>query len=137
MPIGGYMNFKIKCREELEKYLRLRKLGDSRKLIDLGRYVDFLKRFNKNPEQFRKVVISFDLLNSKNELIKRGDYRREYIGLSIARSFVDIIEDITIFLVKYDIEFYYEDSSIISGCFFFYNPVSNVRKLIYVTCLKK
>lgn len=131
------MNVKVKCREELEEYLKLRKLGDSRKLIDLGRYVDFLKRFNKNPEQFRKVVISSDLLNPRDELIKRDDERREYIGPSIARSFYDIIEDITIFLVKYDIEFFYEDGSIISGCFFFYDPVSNIRRLIYVTCLKK
>lgn len=132
------MDFKVKCREELEEYLRLRDLGDSRKLSDLvGRYVDFLKRFNKNPEQFKKIVISSDLLNPKNEIIKRDDTRREYEGLEIGRNFYDIIEEITCFLVKYDIKFFYEDRSFISGCFFFYNSFSNIRRVIYVTCFKK
>lgn len=105
---------------------------EKKKLINLGRFVVFLKQFEQNPKQYRKVVLQVETFDG---FIKERNDHMIYENEEISES-CDYICELLAVLTKYDILGCGEDDT--SIWFWFYRIKDNDKKVILsVTCFKK
>ena len=111
-----------------------------KKLIMLGRFVDFLKRFSENPKQYREMIINSNVVDIRTGATKRNETRVVLNINDIKDDYYDIMDSIVFFPVKYDIVFSYERDSAVSFCFEDKSIIRikrNSRRFIYITFFKK
>lgn len=107
---------------------------EKEKLVNLGRYVNFLKQFEKKLNNYQRVTIdSYLFVDTVENTISGRSIG--FLGAEIKNRYYDIC-DILIKLADYDIISYYESDNRIS--FDFYDKSdSNYKKYICLTCFKK
>lgn len=113
---------------------------ETKKLIMLGRFVDFLKRLSENPNQYREMIINSNAVNIRTGATKRNETRVVLNSNDIKDDCYDIMDYIVFFIVKYDIVFSYECDSVASFCFEDKSIIRikrNSRRFVYITCFKK
>lgn len=113
---------------------------EAKKLISLGRFVDFLKRFSENPKQYREMIINSNVVNIRTGATKRDETREVLNSNDIKDYCYDIMDSIVFFMVKYDIVFSYECDSAVSFCFEDKSIIRikrNIRRFVYITCWKE
>lgn len=113
---------------------------EAKKLIMLGRFVDFLKRFSENPNQYREMIINSNVVNIRTGATKRNETRVVLNSNDIKDDCYNIMDSIVFFPVKYDIVFSYVCDSAISFCFEDKSIIRinrNSRRFVYITCFRK
>lgn len=111
-----------KVEDELEK---------RDKLIKLGRFVVFLKRFDQNPKQYRKVDLQLETFDG---FVRKRNDHMVYENEEIVES-CDYICELLAVLTRYDIMGCNEDDTSIWFCFC---QVKDDKKVIIsVTFFKK
>lgn len=113
---------------------------ETKKLIMLGRFVDFLKRFSENSIQYREMIINSNVVDIRTGVTKRNETRVVLNSNDIKDYCYDIMDSIVFFIVKYDIVFSYECDSAVSFCFEDKSIIRikrNSRRFVYITCFKK
>lgn len=111
-----------------------------KKLISLGRFVDFLKRFSENPKQYREMIINSNVVNIRTGATNRNETRVVLNSTDIEDDSYDIMDSIVFFPVKYDIVFSYECDSVVSFCFEDKSIIrikGIKRRFVYITCWKE
>lgn len=111
-----------------------------KKLICLGRFIDFLKQFSENPNQYREMIINSNVVNIRTGASKRNETRVVLNSTDIKDDCYDIMDSIVFFPVKYDIVFSYGCDSAISFCFEDKSIIRikrNSRRFVYITCFRK
>ena len=105
-------------------------------LINLGKYVFFLKWFDEKLKNYSKIVIQFDLLDKRTGFLKKLCYKRvEIKGDDIKEHSYDIC-DMLVDFAKYKIVAC--SDSIYSEWFCIYDDdFLNEARYIFVTCEKK
>lgn len=113
---------------------------EKEKLVNLGRFVDFLKRFSENPKQYREMIINSNEVNIRTGATKRNETRVVLNSTDIKDDCYDIMDSIVFFPVNYDIVFSYGCDSAILFCFEDKSIIRfkrNSRRFVYITCFKK
>lgn len=111
-----------------------KKTIEKRKLFDLGRFVDFLKRFEENLSCYQRIVIEANLMDKKTKVIISGK-SVGFSGDEIKDSYYDIC-DILVKFVDYDIISSNEDDKCISFDFYDDSDANNIR-FAFIHCFKK
>lgn len=112
---------------------------ETNKLISLGRFVDFLKRFGQNPKQYREMIINSNVVDIRTGVTKRDESRVVLNSRDIKDDCYDIMDSIVFFMIKYDIVYSYEGASVISFCFEDKSIIRfkrNSRRFVYMNCFK-
>ena len=107
---------------------------EKEKLINLGRFVNFLKRFEENLSSYQRVSVDSYLFDKKVEIAISGR-SVGFSGAEIKDRYYDIC-DILVKLADYEIISYHESDKCISFDFCD-DSDSNHTRYIYLTCFKK
>lgn len=113
-----------KVEDEIEK----------EKLVNLGRFVNFLKRFEENLSSYQRVSVDSYLFNNEIDFVISGR-SVGFSGAEIKDRYYDIC-DILVKLADYEIISYHESDKCISFDFCD-DSDSNHKRYIYLTCFKK
>lgn len=107
---------------------------EKEKLVNLGRFVNFLKRFEENLSSYQSVSIASYLFDKKGGFSISGR-SVGFSGDEIKDNYY-VIGDMLVKLVDYEIISYNESDKCISFDFC-YDSDDNHIKYIYLTCFKK
>ena len=107
---------------------------EKEKLVNLGRFVNFLKRFEENLSSYQRVSVASYLFDKKGGFSISGR-SVGFLGAEIKDRYYDIC-DILVKLADYEIISYHESDKCISFDFFD-NSDSDYKRYIYLTCFKK
>lgn len=107
---------------------------EKEKLINLGRFVNFLKLFEENLSSYQRVSVDSYLFDKKVEIAISGR-SVGFLGAEIKDRYYDIC-DILVKLADYEIISCHESDKCISFDFFD-DSDSNYKRYIYLTCFKK
>lgn len=108
---------------------------EKKKLVNLGRFVDFLNRFEENLSSYQSVSIDYYLINKKTGIVICS----KSVNFSVDE-IKDIYYDICDILVKladHDVVYYHESDRCISFDFYDDDSDDKYRVYAYLTCFKK
>lgn len=107
---------------------------EKKKLINLGRFVDFLKRFEENLSSYQSVSVASYLFDKKGGFSVSGR-SVGFLGDEIKDNYY-VIGDMLVNLADYEIISFHESDKCISFDFRDDSDSNNAR-YIYLTCFKK
>lgn len=105
----------------------MKELDELKPMFLLNKFVNFLKKFTENPNNYEEIVIETKWVEDSRSLKLRydSDYIREDHGYNAWNKMAS--------LIRYDIGSYDEDNLDVFASF--YNKKDNA--FIYMTCLKR
>lgn len=118
------MNLDDVFKKKFENDLKTNK----KRFIYLKKFVDFLDKFEKNPNNYRKIVIQIDYF-------ERGHTTRKCIEFK-GNEVVKVLDIMDLLLIKSDITCY-DDMDIATTFWFRDNSDVYCEKIIEMNCFKK
>lgn len=107
---------------------------EKEKLVNLGRFVNFLKWFDENLKNYRKLSISYEIMDRETGVVNRGK-TIEFVGDDIKDNSYAIC-DTMVKYTKCEIVGYFDEEKFISFHFVDNSNIDSL-KFIYITCFKK